>query len=316
LAQRKDQQTRCTALDRITIVLDLHLKLSFKWHMPKTLPSLESLRVLAACVRLGNFSRAAAELGITPTAVSQRMRALEGQIGVTLFRRHGPKLTTTDRARALGQRVDEALALMHGAVDDCRRIKHPLRVTCAPTFAARWLVPRLMSYQGLPGAEPIVLDATQTLSPQGSFDVAIRNGLGPWPGYASVRLLSDEATPMLSPKLIAPGTRMTPKQLLRVPLIPDSRWATWFKLAGLPTAKPRFVAARFPNYVLEAQAAVEGIGAALLSPQLFSQFTAQGTLIAPFSLSVEGPSSYWLLWTPESANANFLAWMKAQFAVT
>jgi len=283
--------------------------------MPKSLPPLESLRVLAACVRSGNFSRAAAELGITPTAVSQRMRALEGQIGVTLFRRHGPKLTTTDRARALGQRVDDALALLHGAVDDCRRVKHPLRVTCAPTFAARWLVPRLMSYQSLSGAGPIVLDATQTLSPQGSFDVAIRSGIGPWPGYASVRLLSDDCTPMLSPRLAPPGARMTVKQLLRVPLIPDSRWAAWFKLAGFPAAKPRFVAARFPNYELEAQAAVEGIGAALLSPMLFSQFTAQGLLVAPFSLSVEGPNSYWLLWTAESANAHFLAWMKAQFAV-
>ncbi|MBV8803806.1 MAG: LysR family transcriptional regulator, partial [Sinobacteraceae bacterium] len=66
--------------------------------MRRPLPSLESLRVFAACVRHGNFSKAAAELGITPTAVSQRMRALEAQLGIKLFRRHGPRLTTTDRA--------------------------------------------------------------------------------------------------------------------------------------------------------------------------------------------------------------------------
>src|SRR5215470_3862370 len=118
--------------------------------MSNALPSLESLRVLAACVRHGNFSRAAAELGITPTAVSQRMRALETRLGIKLFRRHGPMLTTTDRARVLGQRVEHALALMRVAVDDCRRLKHPLRVTCAPTFAARWLVPQLATYQTLP----------------------------------------------------------------------------------------------------------------------------------------------------------------------
>jgi LysR family glycine cleavage system transcriptional activator len=283
--------------------------------MPKPLPPLESLRILAACVRLGNFSRAAEELGISPTAVSQRMRTLEGQIGVTLFNRHGPRLTTTDRARALGQRVNDALALMDGAVNDCRRIKHPLRVTCAPTFAARWLVPRLMAYQNLPGAGPIVLDATQSLSVQGSFDVAIRSGRGPWPGYASSRVLSEHGTPMLSPKWVPPNTRMTVKKLLRIPLIPDSRWAAWFKLAGVPNAKPHFVAARFPNYELEAQAAIEGIGAALLSPQLFSQFTAQGLLVAPFSMTIEGPNSYWLLWTPESANSHFLAWIKSQFTV-
>jgi LysR family glycine cleavage system transcriptional activator len=283
--------------------------------VPKALPPLESLRVLAACVRLGNFSRAAAELGITPTAVSQRIRALEAQIGVTLFRRHGPQLTTTDRARALGQRISDALTLMHGAVDDCRRIKHPLRVTCAPTFAARWLVPHLVSYQTLPGASAIALDATQSLSPQGSFDVAIRSGRGPWPGYESVRLLSDYGTPMLSPKWAPPGSCMTVKKLFRVPLIPDSRWSEWFKLAGVPNAKPQFVAARFPNYELEAQAAVQGIGAALLSTDLFRQFIAQGTLVAPFALRVEGPSSYWMLWSKECADAHFLSWMKSQFGI-
>jgi LysR family glycine cleavage system transcriptional activator len=284
--------------------------------MPKALPRLESLRVLAVCVRLGNFSRAAAELGITPTAVSQRIRALESEIGVRLFQRHGPKLNTTDRARALGQRVNDALELMRAAVDDCRRVKHPLRVTCAPTFAARWLVPRLMNYQTLPGANAIALDATQTLSPQGSFDVAIRNGRGPWPGYESARLLLDRATPMLSPKWASPGSRMTVKKLLRVPLIPDSRWTDWFKLAGVPDAKPQFIAARFPNYELEAQAAIQGIGAALLSPELFAQFVTQGLLVAPYSVALKGRVSYWLLWTKEAADMHFVIWMKSEFGIT
>jgi LysR family glycine cleavage system transcriptional activator len=284
--------------------------------MRNALPSLESLRVLAACVRHGNFSKAAAELGITPTAVSQRMRALEAQLGIKLFRRHGPRLTTTDRARALGQRLEHALALMRVAVDDCRRLKHPLRVTCAPTFAARWLVPRLATYQTLPGANAIAMDASQGLSPPGFFDVAIRSGIGPWPGCESVRLLSEQGTPMLSPKWAAPGSRLTVRKLLRIPLIPDPRWSEWFALAGVPNAKPTFVAARFPNYELEAQAALQGIGAALLSPVLFAQFTAQGALVAPFPYAVEGPDSYWLLWTHESADTHFVGWMKSQFGVS
>src|SRR5580658_4168988 len=284
--------------------------------MRNNLPSLESLRVLAACVRHGNFSRAADELGITPTAVSQRMRALEAQLGIKLFRRHGPRLTTTDRARALGQRLEHALALMRVAVDDCRRLKHPLRVTCAPTFAARWLVPRLATYQSLPGANAIAMDASQGLSPPGFFDVAIRSGIGPWPGCESVRLLSEQGTPMLSPKWAPPGSRLTVRKLLRIPLIPDPRWSEWFALAGVPNAKPTFVAARFPNYELEAQAALQGIGAALLSPVLFAQFTAQGALVAPFACAVEGPNSYWLLWTQESADTHFVGWMKSQFVIS
>jgi len=284
--------------------------------MAKALPSLESLRVLAACVRHGNFSRAAAELGITPTAVSQRMRSLEAQLGIKLFRRHGPRLTTTDRARALGQRLEHALGLMRVAVDDCRRLKHPLRVTCAPTFAARWLVPRLATYQTLPGADAIAMDASQGLSSPGFFDVAIRSGVGPWPECECVRLLSEQGTPMLSPRWVAPGSRFTARKLLRIPLIPDPRWAQWFALAGVPNAKPTFVAARFPNYELEAQAALQGIGAALLSPVLFAQFTAQGALVAPFPCAVDGPNSYWLLWTKESAHTHFVSWMKSQFGIS
>jgi len=277
------------------------------------MPSLESLRVLDACVRHGNFSRAAAELGITPAAVSQRMRALEAQIGVRLFRRHGPRLTTTDRARALGQRLGQALGQMRTAVDECRRAKPPLRVTCAPTFAARWLVPRLGAYQLLPGADAIALDAAQSLSPPGSFDVAVRSGAGEWRGYQRVRLLEEQGTPMLSPKWITGGTRLTVRGLLRVPLIPDPRWSDWFRLAGVANARPTFVAARFPNYELEAQAALQGVGAALLSPVLFAQLTAQGALVAPFPWVLAGPASYWLLWTKKAAASHFVTWLKTQF---
>jgi LysR family transcriptional regulator, glycine cleavage system transcriptional activator len=283
--------------------------------MSKSPPSLDSLRVLSACVRHGNFSRAAAELRITPTAVSQRMRALEDRLGAKLFRRHGPKLTTTARARALGQRVEHALALINSAVDDFRRIRHPWRVTCAPTFATRWLVPRLAEYQAMAGADAIALDATQDLLAPGAFDVAVRSGTGPWPGYQAVKLLSEQRTPMLNPRLTPTGKKLSVRSLLKLPLIPDASWSEWFKLAGLPNAKPHFVATRFPNYELEAQAAVQGIGVALLSPILFAELVAQEALIAPFLRIVVGRNSYWLLWTPEAAESHFVNWVKSQFGV-
>jgi LysR family transcriptional regulator, glycine cleavage system transcriptional activator len=281
--------------------------------MRNSLPPLDSLRVLAVCVRHGNFSRAADELGITPTAVSQRIRALEAQIGVKLFRRHGPALITTDRAKALGQRLEHAFSLLRNAVDDCCRSKHPLRVTCAPTFAARWLVPRLARYQMLPGADAIALDAAQSLSTSGTFDVAIRSGPGPWPQYEGVKLLSEQGTPMVNPKWLPGDGRLTVRKLLQLPLIPDPRWTTWFELAGVANPKPKFVATRFPNYELEAQAAMQGIGVALLSPVLFAELTAQGALVAPFPWNVEGPNSYWLLWAKEASKSHFVRWMQAQF---
>jgi LysR family transcriptional regulator, glycine cleavage system transcriptional activator len=278
----------------------------------KRLPSLDSLRVLAACVRHGSFSRAADELGVTPTAVSQRIRALETEIGVKLFRRYGPTLTTTDRAKALGQRVEQALGLMRTALDDCRRVKQPLRVSCAPTFASRWLIPRLASYHTIAGADAIVLDNTQALLPAGVFDVAIRSGVGPWSNCNGVMLMIERRTPMLSPK--SAPRHMTPRMLLAQPLIPDSGWSEWFELAGVKNAKPAFVATRYSNYELEAQAAVQGIGAALLSPVLFADLVAQGTLMAPFTLTLTGPRGSWLLWSDEVRDSHFVKWMKSQFA--
>lgn len=275
---------------------------------------LESLRVLAACVRHGNFSRAADELAITPTAVSQRMRALEGQLGVRLFGRHGPRLIVTERAATLAAGIEQALALMRSAVDDCRRARPPLRLTCAPTFAACWLVSRLAAYQALPGADAIALDAGQGLSPPGSYDVAIRSGTGPWPGHRATRLLAEWGTPMLSPTLAAGRNGWTVDDLLALPLIPDPRWPAWFEAAGRPGARPDFVATRFPNYELEARAAMRGLGVALLSPVMFGELLERVELVAPFSVCVEGPDSYWLLSPGDGPEPHFVRWLKAQFS--
>ncbi len=280
--------------------------------MRKRLPPLDSLRVLSACVRHGNFSRAAAELGITPAAVSQRVRALEAGLGVRLFKRHGPRLTATARAQALGQRIEQALSLMHAAVDDCRRSRPPLRVTCAPTFAARWLLPRLTLYHAIPGADAIVLDNSQAESPPGSFDVAIRSGRGPWPGYRGIKLMAEERTPMLARKWAAQA--LSVRGLQRVPLIPDADWIRWFRLAGLSSPKFKLLATRFANYELEAQAAVQGAGAALLSPLLFGDLLAQGALVAPFPQRLDSGVGYWLLWQ-DAERTHFVRWIKSQFGI-
>lgn len=281
--------------------------------MPRALPPLESLRVLAACVRHRSFSRAARELGLTPAAVSSRMRALEGQIGVTLFQRHGPRLTVSDPGVALAEEIDAALALMQSAVSRSQGAQRAIRVTCAPTFASRWLVPRLAEYHASTGAQPITLDATATLLGPAQFDVAIRSGAGPWRGFSAARLLPELGTPMLSPSLLRKKKRVSVERLLEIPLIPDSRWAEWFELAGQSNAKPSFAATRFPTYELEALAAARGIGVALLSPVLFGEMCRQGELIAPFDTVVEGPASYWALWPEKAETPHFVKWLQRQF---
>jgi LysR family transcriptional regulator, glycine cleavage system transcriptional activator len=281
--------------------------------MRRALPPLDSLRVLAACVRHGNFSGAAKELGLTPAAVSVRMRTLEGQVGVKLFHRHGPRLTVTDHAASLGERIDEAMSLIRAAVEECRSAPIALRVTCAPTFASRWLIPRLAEYQSLEGAQPIVLDTSATMLSQDRFDVAIRSGRGPWPAFSAVELVPEQGTPMLSPALLVDGDAPSLDGLLKLPLIPDGRWPAWFERAGRPDARARFTATRFPTYELEAQAAVQGIGVALLSPLLFGDLCRAGALVAPFETFIEGPASYWLLWPANSPAPHFAEWLGRQF---
>lgn len=283
--------------------------------MPTALPPLDSLRVLAACVRHRNFSRAARELCLTPSAVSLRMRRLESQLGVTLFVRHGPQLAVTREGLLLAEKIDAALATIRAALDQCRETARVLRVTCAPAFASRWLVPRLGAYHAREGAEPVALDVTDALLAPAQFDIAIRSGTGPWSGFASAELLPELGTPMLSP-LLAGETAMTPVRLLDLPLIPDPRWPRWFERAGMPDVRPKFAATRFASYELEAAAAAKGAGVALLSPFLYADLVAEGALIAPFDVTIEGPARYWALWREDAAMPHFVRWIRESLAVT
>ena len=125
--------------------------------------------------------------------------------------------------------------------------------------------------------------------------------------------MAEQRTVMLSPSRITP--RLTVKSLLSMPLIPDPGWVDWFKLAGVSKAKLTFVPTRFPNYELEAQAAAQGVGAALLSPTLFADLLTQRTLVAPFPWLLDSGVAYWLLWAEEAAQCHFLRWMKSQFGI-
>ena len=188
--------------------------------MSKRLPSLESLRFVEACVRHGNFTRAAAELGVTPTAVSLRIRDLEAELGAELFHRSGPRIAATDAGVALAGRIGEALEQIRLAVEAFRGGDHALRVTCAPTFGMRWLAPRLARYHALPDAVPIALDVAPELRSPQDFDVAVRTGLGAWRGFQAIALFAVEATPMLSPALLAGRRLSSPADLASLPLLP------------------------------------------------------------------------------------------------
>ena len=269
--------------------------------MPKRLPALESLRVLEAGVRHANFTRAAAELGVTPAAISLRIRDLEAELGVRLFRRSGPNVTPTEAGTALAARMAQALGLIRSAVDDCRGAAEPLRVTAVPTFAMRWLTPRLAAYHALPDAVPITLDVSAELRPADGFDIAIRTGNGDWPGFEATAPMPVEATPMLSPALAAGAKLSSPADLAALPLLPHDGWRRWFREAGVEVPGLRFYADDYPTHELDAAAAVEGAGVALLSPRFFGPLLRDGKLIQPFPHAIRGPAAHYALLQPGEA---------------
>lgn len=255
-------------------------------------PPIESLRVLEACVRHASFTKAAAELGVTPAAVSARMRNLEADLGIVLFARHGPKVVPTETAAALAGEVADALRLMHAAVDRSRAIP-ALRVTAPPSFAQRWLAPRLASYRALPGAVEIALDVATDLRDPETFDLAIRTGRGDWPGFDALPLLPVQATPMLCPALAA-GIA-APAELARRPLIPHPDWPRWFAATGADPPPGQSSTDGYPTYEIDAAAALAGAGAALLPPNLYGALVDEGRLVQPFPLTLDGPDHYYLL---------------------
>jgi LysR family glycine cleavage system transcriptional activator len=276
---------------------------------------LESLRFLEASVRHGNFTRAAAELGVTPAAVSLRVRDLEADLGTTLFHRSGPRLATTEAGLELARRVAEALRLVRAAVEDCVVAAGPLRVTAVPTFAIRWLVQRLPRYRALAEAVPIELDVSTELRSGQAFDVAIRTGLGDWPELDAIALMPVEATPMLSPVLAADRPHITPGELALWQLLPHDDWPRWFREAGTDVSGLSYCGDDYSLHELDATAAVEGAGVALLSPTFYGSLVEQGKLLQPFTNTIKGPKwHYALLKAGECRPAvlRFRDWLKEE----
>jgi LysR family glycine cleavage system transcriptional activator len=269
---------------------------------------LESLRVFEACARHGNFTRAAAELAVTSTAVSQRIRDLEMKLDVLLFHRNGPRVRLTEAGALLSEGVRHALARLQEAVSACTVPSRPLRVTCTPTFANRWLVPRLADFQRTPGASPIQLDISKEERDPENFDVAIKCGVGPWPSLEGIRLLPLEGTPMVVPEL---AERLTsdPASLAALPLLPDERWPAWFKIAGVHDREMCFLNTEYPSQDVVAISALKGDGVALLAPRLFQEELRTGTLVAPFAHKLEGPAFYWILWHAQRPAMCFIRWV-------
>jgi LysR family transcriptional regulator, glycine cleavage system transcriptional activator len=289
------------------------------------LPPLNALRAFDSAARHLSFARAAEELDVTPGAISQQIRVLEDFVGQPLFRRMGRSVELTDPGRAAAPALREAFEKLH----DAARLLHlPLRrgrvaVSAAPSFAAKWLVPRLESFQERhPDVEVWVsADMAVVDFAVDDVDVALRYGAGLYSGVHCERLLSESVVPVCSPSL--QERLKSPRDLAGVTLLHDGApendptcpdWAMWLKARGVEGVDPR-PGPRFNQGSLAIEAATAGRGVALAKRAIAQSDLDAGRLVIPFA--DEGSPvafAYHLVWprgrTLSPAVKAFIAWVR------
>lgn len=293
--------------------------------MRRHLPSLSALQCFEAAAQHLSFTRAAKELHITQSAVSRQIRALEDQLGVQLFERksHGLRLSTLGASYlpAIRTALDrmEAATLQLLANQGTAGV---LNIAVLPTLGTRWLIPRLPSFRA---AEPdITLNISTRLTvfdlDAENIDVAISYGEQPWPNVVTYPLMGEMIAPVCSPELLRDGTELkSPADLKNQTLLQlvtrPGGWKDWFDGIGLPGAST-FRGPTFEHFSMVVQAAIAGLGIAVVPLFLVSDELASGKLVMPFKLPVRSPDRYFMV-CPEGRQdvyriKQFRSWLSAQ----
>lgn len=273
----------------------------------RRLPPLNALRAFEAAARHLNFSRAADELSVTPGAVSQQIQNLEDYVGAALFKRTPKGLLLTDAAqtalpalREAFDRLAEAASLLTAAVDGRR-----LTLTAAPSFAAKWLVPRLGKFEQAHPHVDVWLSAGMDIVDfaTGEVDLAIRYGSGRYPGLEVTRLLSESVIPLASPELLAANPLNDPADLASHILLHDGSpdaddscpdWAMWLAARGIKNVDGAR-GPRFNQSSLVIEAAVNGRGVALAKQTLAQADIDAGRLVAPLQIATAVDFAYYVV---------------------
>ncbi len=289
------------------------------------LPSLTGLRAFEAAGRHLSFTRAAHELNVSQAAVSHAIKSLEEQLGVRLFRRGPRGLLLTEQGQAFLPPVREAFRQLESATESL--LEHDatgaLTVSVLPSFAARWLVPRLARFRDRhPEIDVLVLahDAPVNFD-RDNVDVALRYGAGDYTGVVVEPFMTEEIFPVVSPALRdrPPGLNR-PEDLAHYTLLHDDLepgWPAWLLAAGLTHIDPRRGPA-FSDSSMLLQAAVDGQGIALGRSALARDDLRAGRLVRPFRLSLPAHFSYFVLYPAHTANRSkvraFRAWLMDEAA--
>ncbi|WP_260703696.1 LysR family transcriptional regulator [Edaphobacter flagellatus] len=286
-----------------------------------SLPSIACLQSFESVARHGSVSRASVELNLTQSAVSRQIHQLEGLLDVALFERVRQRMVITDAGRLYLKDVNRVLVDLKSStsrVMACGGNANLLNLAVLPTFATQWLVPRL---SGFLQRYPDVTVNFSTRSTQFDFeaepfDAAIHYGSPNWPGAVAYHLMDEETVPVCSPKFETAHRIRKPADLTHAVLLHQSTrteaWSEWFKLMGINNSHP-LRGPRFEQFGLIAQAAVCGLGVALLPKLLIEDELTSGKLSLLFTYPIRSTNSYYVV-APEAKasaplTASFIQWM-------
>jgi LysR family glycine cleavage system transcriptional activator len=291
------------------------------------LPPLNALKAFEATARLATLAAAAEELGVTASAVSHQIRALEETLGIRLFQRANRRLILTTDGRTLLPGLSDGFRRLSTAVSELQTNQREgiLTVSMLSTMAMRWFMPRLPQFQAEhPDIEVRITTTTRTVDlEREDIDVAIRHGGGQWPGLKANFLFQMETIPVCSPALPESAPLQSPKDLDRHILIhadarPDD-WRTWLDTADAKSVRPaRELTFDTTDFALAA--AIRGLGIAIADRHIVHDDIQSGRLIAPFDKSVIHEVGYYLVYPvdrrQQAKTATFRAWLLREAAET
>jgi len=270
------------------------------------------MKVFEAVGQTRSFTRAAARLNLTQSAVSKQIRNLEDEINETLIVRHHHRLELTPAGVSLLETVQQAFHNIEMSLRDISA-KHNLnriRINVPPTFAKRWLVPRLGSLrESLPNIDiSISTELSDSLADRGYLDCAIRFGNGEWPTLDSSLLISEKHIVVAAPSLINGKSLATPTDLsqftfLHILASPEQRyrtWRHWLDAAGYPDLDISR-GLEFDVLDLAIEAARCGLGVTIADRSMVQDDLRNGTLQQLFDIQIEGHESYWFVTRPHAS---------------
>ncbi|ONM44708.1 LysR family transcriptional regulator [Halopseudomonas pachastrellae] len=270
--------------------------------MRRKIPPTQALVCFESSARHESFTKAAEELSLTQSAVCRQIANLEAFLDIQLFRRtrRGVKLTDAGHiySRRIASRLDaverDTLSVMGN------QGTATLEVALVPTFGTQWLLPRLGHF--LSQHPQITVNLTNRTRPflfaDTEFDAAIYFGDGDWSGTQTHYLMPEAPIPVCSPALIAPASELSPDDIARLPLLQQTTrpyaWRQWFAAADM-RVEHDLNGTRLELFSMLAQAAMHGMGVALIPPFLIRQELADGRLISPCPRSFETDNGYYLV---------------------